>query len=378
MDPSNHAHLYLGSANGWIYESVDSGSAWRRLARVGNRDDLVLDNIVVDTANPKHLLAGVWVLHQPDGALFQSTDGGLSWKDTEGMHGQSIRALAQSVSDPKTMIAGTLNGIFRSDDGGKDWEMISPKNSQEIHNIESVAIDPMDPKTIYAGTWHLPWKTTDGGVNWSNIKQGVIDDSDVFSIIIDPKNPKIVFASACSGIYKSEDGAALFKKVQGIPSTARRTRVLMQDPLHLNVVFAGTTEGLFRTVDTGKTWVRTTGPEVIVNDVFVDPTDSSLVLLATDRGGVIVSHDGGSSFSPSSRGFSARQVSALLSDGQKAGTLYAGVVNDKQFGGVFVSTDGGLGWGQMSQGLGGRDVFSLAQAPDGAVLAGTGHGIFPV
>ncbi len=35
-------------------------------------------------------------------------------------------------------------------------------------------------------------------------KQGVIDDSDVFSIIIDPKDPNVVYASACSGIYKSE------------------------------------------------------------------------------------------------------------------------------------------------------------------------------
>ena len=37
-------------------------------------------------------------------------------------------------------------------------------------------------------------------------KQGIIDDSDVFSIIVDPKDPKVVYASACSGIYKSENG----------------------------------------------------------------------------------------------------------------------------------------------------------------------------
>src|ERR1035438_5069119 len=47
--------------------------------------------------------------------------------------------------------------------------------------VESLAVDPGNPQIVYAGTWHLPWKTQDGGKNWENIKQGVIDDSDVFS-----------------------------------------------------------------------------------------------------------------------------------------------------------------------------------------------------
>ena len=83
---------------------------------------------------------------------------------------------------------------------------------------------------IYAGTWHLPWKTTDGGATWNNIKQGLIDDSDVFSIIIDPVRPSIVYTSACSGIYRSDNGGEFYEKVQGIPSTARRTRFLSMIP----------------------------------------------------------------------------------------------------------------------------------------------------
>ncbi len=85
------------------------------------------------------------------------------------------------------------------------WERISPKDSVEIHEIESLAVDPANPNIIYAGTWHLPWKTTDGGKNWTSIKQGIIEDSDVFSIVVDPKQPNVVYLSACSGIYKSED-----------------------------------------------------------------------------------------------------------------------------------------------------------------------------
>jgi photosystem II stability/assembly factor-like uncharacterized protein len=375
-DPHDRAHLYLGTLTGWIYESRNGGAEWKRLAWVGKRNDLALDSIVVDNSNSKHILVGAWVLGSPDGGLYISNDGGVNWESDADMRGQSIRALEAAPSDPKTLIAGTLKGVYRSIDGGEHWQLISPEGSQEIHEVESIAIDPGNPQIIYAGTWHLPWKTTDGGANWTSIKQGIIEDSDVFSIIVDPKDSNVVYASACSGIYKSPNGGEKFQKVQGIPSTARRTRVLMQDPQNLNIVFAGTTEGLYRTGDSGGVWQRTTGPEVIVNDVYVDPANTNRILLATDRGGVLASNDGGYSFSPSNNGFSARQITSYVGDAAQPATIYVGVVNDKAWGGVFVSDNGGLSWSQKSAGLNGQDVFSLAQASDGTVLAGTGHGIY--
>ena len=418
--PGEPQHLYLGTINSWIYESVDGGASWRRLSKLDSADDLVVDHIVVDAANPATIYAAAWKLDQPGGGLWVSRDKGRSWSAVEGLHGQSIRALAQAPSEPGILIAGTLEGVFRSRDGGATWEQISPPGSREIHEVESLAIDPGDPDVVYAGTWHLPWKTTDGGKNWHNIKKGVIDDSDVFSIIIDPAQPKIVFASACSGIYKSENAAELFKKIEGIPSTARRTRVLKQDPDNREVLYAGTTEGLYKTVDGGKHFQRMTGPEVIVNDVFVDPGDSNHVLMATDRGGVLLSRDAGTSFAAANEGFSGRKVEALLVEppalspprqvlspgtptagptAPEAQTLaispsvpmaqpsamgptapeariFAGVVNDKSYGGVFVSSDGGAHWEQMAEGLEGRDVFALAESPEGTILAGTNRGIF--
>ena len=376
VDPHDPTHLYLGTLTGWLYESHDGGESWRRLAMVGKRDDLVLDSIVVDKADTNHIIVGAWVLGSPDGGLYVSHDAGKTWVNETDMKGQSIRALAAAPSAPKILVAGTLKGVYRSTDGGDHWQLISPPGSHELHEVESIAIDPVDPEIIYAGTWHLPWKTTDGGKHWVNIKEGVIDDSDVFSIIVDPKDSKVIYASACSGIYKSQDGGARFQKVQGIPSTARRTRVLMQDPKDLNIVFAGTTEGLFRSGDSGKTWLRTTGPEVIVNDVYVDSNNTNHILLATDRGGVLSSRDGGYSFVPSNKGFSSRQVTAYVADAAFPARIYVGVVNDKALGGVFVSENGGLSWVQKSSGLDGNDVFSLEQASDGTILAGTGHGIY--
>ncbi len=129
---------------------------------------------------------------------------------------------------------------------------ISPPGSREIHEVESLAVDPANPESCMQGTWHLPWKTEDGGKSWNNIKQGMIDDSDVFSIILDPDQPSTVFLSACSGIYKSLNAGVRFRKIEGIPSTARRTRVLKQDPANREIVYAGTTEGLYKTADGGR------------------------------------------------------------------------------------------------------------------------------
>ena len=375
-DPKDASHLYLGTANGWMYESRNGGAEWRRLALVGKRDDLVLDHIAVDPSDPKHVIVAAWALGKPDGGLFASHDSGATWTAIEELKGQSVLSLAEAPSDPKIFAAGTLAGVYRSSDGGEHWTLISPAGSQELHEVESVAIDPVDPQVIYAGTWHLPWKTADGGQNWSNIKDGIIDDSDVFSIIVDPKQPQTVYASACSGIYKSDNAGTLFHKIQGIPSTARRTRVLKQSVQDLNTVFAGTTEGLFRTEDAGTNWSRMTDPNVIVNDVLIDPADAKHVLLATDRAGILASRDGGVSFESSNKGFSSRQVSSYAAMSARPGTVFVGVVNDKEFGGIFESETGGLSWFQRSGGLEGRDVFSLAEAPDGAMLAGTAHGIF--
>src|SRR5262249_49813760 len=156
----------------------------------------------------------------------------------------------------------------------------------------------------------------------------------------------------------------------------RRTRVLKQDPSNENIVYAGTTEGLWKTSDLGKSWKRVSNPEIVVNDVLVDPRDSNHVLLATDRSGVMASADGASTWSTSNHGYAHRYVSALLADSKEANTFYVGVVNDREQGGVFYTHDSGRTWLQRSAGLGGRDVFALKQAPNGVLVVGTNRGIF--
>ncbi|MGB8594435.1 MAG: transcriptional regulator [Candidatus Sulfotelmatobacter sp.] len=375
-DPQNPNRIFLGTSTGVIFVSDDSGHNWSRFAKLGSGDDYVLDHIAFDPQNSRIIFVSAWsVQDQNAGDVFRSHNGGKDWEVLPAMRGKSVRAMAVSASDSKVVVAGALDGVYRSTDGGNAWQRISP-NDGIVKNIESIAVDPKDPNVVYAGTWHLAWKTSDGGANWQHINKGMIDDSDVFSIIVSSANPSEVFASACSGIYKSVSGGDQFEKIKGIPFTARRTRVLKQDPSNPAIVYAGTTEGLWKSVDEGKNWKRVSNPEVVVNDVLIDPRNSQHVLLATDRSGVLASDDSAATFTPSNHGYSHRYVSAILADSKEPNTLYIGLVNDREFGGVFFSHDGGQNWLQKSSGLDGRDVFTLKQASSGTLVAGTNRGVF--
>lgn len=378
FDPHNPDRIFLGTSAGRIYLSTDNGSSWSRFAHLGSSSEMVLDHIIIDPVNSRNIYVSAWNAQLPDrdGEIFRSRDGGKTWDIMADMHGKSVRALALAPSDPMVLVAGALDGIYRSRDGGDNWERISPEKHAEIKNVESIAVDPLNPQVIYAGTWHLPWKTEDGGKTWHNIKKGVIDDSDVFSIAIDSLNPASIYISACSGIYRSESAGELFRKIQGIPYAARRTRILRMDPVDHKIVYAGTTEGLWKTTDGGATWKRTTSDRVIVNDVLIDPRKPGRVLLATDRGGVLASNDGGLTLTASNRGFTHRQVATLLLDPNRPNELLAGILNDKEFGGVLASHDGGQTWMQMSEGLEDRDVFVLRRTTDNTLVAGTDTGVF--
>ena len=48
------------------------------------------------------------------------------------MHGKSVRAMAIAPYDSKVLVIGALDGVFRTKDGGNNWDRISPVNQAEI------------------------------------------------------------------------------------------------------------------------------------------------------------------------------------------------------------------------------------------------------
>ncbi len=360
-DPNDPRVLYLGVSDGHIFGSRDAGQRWQLLGRVGNRLDSVVTSILADPRNPATLYASTWTLGPNGGGVFRSNDGGHSWRPA-GLAGQSVRALAQASSQPDVLVAGTLQGVFRSADAGKTWEQISPADHNELRNFDSVAIDPSNPRVIYAGTYHLAWKTTDGGRQWLPIHTGMVDDSDVMSISIDPTDPQRVFASACSGIYRSENGGALWAKFRGIPPTARRTHLILQDPLHREILYAATTEGLWKTTTGGVAWSRVTPANWSIGALVLHPKSPGRVVIGVEGQGIYISDDEGRNFHAANEGFYHRQVMDLALDPSRAERMLVVLTNSVDP--VLATQDGGRTWARLGPGLSAHTLRRVYASPD--------------
>src|SRR5215469_7328458 len=229
-----------------VCASTTPAQTWRQVGPPGG-------NVVSLAADP----------HNLDKLFLGTDDGGRTW-NVIGLAHETVRALAQSPTDPKLLLAGAMTGVYRSTDEGASWERITPLKHPDLNRFDSLAFDPKDNNIIYAGTYHLPWKTTNGGKDWFPIIKGMIDDSDVMNIIVDPANSDNVHAVACSGMYHSLNGGVQWVKYMSIPNIYRRTQLMRMDPSNPNTLYAGTTSGLWKTVNE-KDFRRLTPGDWIIN-----------------------------------------------------------------------------------------------------------------
>src|SRR5829696_4209413 len=380
VDPSNPDRFYFGTLDGQIYTSADGGKQWQLLYNF-LKPRLFVDHIIVDPRNPRVLYVGAH-RHDVPGGFFKSTDAGLTWRESVELKNEALHSLAQSDSDPDTLIAGTFTGVFRSDNAGDSWKQLPTQSQPGLEYVESLAIDPRTTDTIYAGTFWLPYKTTDGGQTWRSIKNGMIDDSDIFAIDINPRDPNHIIASACSGIYESKNGGESWRKVQGIPSQSRRTRAIMQHPSVAGVVFAGTTEGFWRSDRGGDadSWMVTTSRQLEINSIAVHSSRPDMVYIGTNNYGVMVSSDGGKSFVPMNGGFSGRFANAILADRDTPNRIYASTINTATGGGfLFVSNDNGESWRPSMRSMPSRLItYSILQdvTDPNVIYLGTNLGVY--
>ena len=384
IDKDDPNRLYLGTNDGQIYRSTDAAKTWTRLLSF-HHPGYVVDRIIIDKKSTKTIYVPLWSLaNDVDGTIYKTTDGGDTWQELTGMRGHSVRALALAPTDSNFIIAGAIDGAFRSLDAGASWERFSPKDHPDLRRLHSIAIDK-DPNIVYLGTEHLPWRTDNGGKDWVCIKghptekkQQFIDDSDIFTIIVDSQDSNQLFASACSGIYTSTDRASTWTKYQGIPFTSRRTHTIYPDPTNNQVIYSGTTEGLWKTVNGGQNWRLISSIRTVVNAVAIHPSNPNKVYVGVKSGGVLVSDNGGESFQASNNGFVNRQISVLLADRSTPGRVYAAALFNGFDGGLYLSTDGGNTWQLSSRGLASEDIYTIYQSPwnEKLLFAGTNLGLY--
>jgi photosystem II stability/assembly factor-like uncharacterized protein len=373
IDAHQPSIVYLGTSSGRIFKSSDAGDSWTPLYPGIGKNKYVIDTLIQHPVEPDRIYAGAWDLHSNGGGLFESRDAGLSWAPMAIPKASSaIRGLAICRSKPDYMIAGTLDGAYISQDGGRAWRKVG---GNELQKAESVAIDPLDPRFLYVGTWRLSYRSSDFGKTWTLVNRGMPLDSDVFSITINQQDPATVYSSACSGVYRSTNRIQSWKRLRLLPGRFTiRAHLVYIDPMDPRRVYAGTTEGLFVSQTSGESWTRITSGSTVVNAIQVDPQNNRRILLGTEYQGILLSDDGGRNWKESNNGFVHKQISWIKPSSINADRFIAGVLSG---GGGWYSYDAqSLKW-TLSQIEPGMRILSFLELPNElGRIAGTSQGVY--
>ncbi len=150
-----------------------------------------------------------------------------------------------TADNANLVFAATGQGLYRSSDGGVQWEFVSGLPQEVI--VHTVAANPLDPRHILVGIEGRGISVSrDGGQTWQAGVAGLEPNSSIHDIVIDPINSQVVYTSDLrSGVYRSTDGGLTWEKINnGLRTRAALGLSLSTDGEHLYVATDG--EGVFR------------------------------------------------------------------------------------------------------------------------------------
>ena len=256
-------------------------------------------------------------------------------------------AVCGSIKNKNTFyFGGTGGGVWKTTDGGSNWTNISDKFFGG--SIGAVAVAPSDETIIYAGEGENTmrgnvseglggiWRTDDGGRNWRNL--GLKDSRHIIRIIIHPKNPDIVLVASMGhlfgpneerGVFKTTDGGKTWKKVLFVNNQTGASDLVME-PGNPLVLYAGTWRlirtpyslesggdgsGLWKSTDGGDSWknisINRGMPKGVwgITAIAVAPSNPEKLyaLVENEKGGLFMSADAGESWTLQSSDNNIRQ-----------------------------------------------------------------------
>jgi len=255
VDVNNHNKIYAGTGSGHFYGSNDGGNSWKR-GYLGDENNKSFDfsKIIDISINPLNkneifMVSGL--------GFYKSIDGGITFVKKNNSYPISMTVISDSITT--IYLGGSSLGILKSIDGGETWESKNKDLPFDFGNrikpITSITIDPNNHSIVWAGTqFHGGiFKSNDGGENWENL--GLLNDGVIRSITINPNNSDEILVG-CSDfknkIFKSIDGG---KNWELFSDNLAAVYTFVYDPRDSKIVYAATKGfGIIRSNDGGENW----------------------------------------------------------------------------------------------------------------------------
>ena len=175
IDPNNNdivyaavlGNLYKPTNDRGIYKSSDGGATWRKVLFANNLSGAF--EIVMDPNNSRILYASTWRVQRTPSSLSSGGDGSALWKSED--NGESWKEISTNSGFPKGII-GVIGvtvspvdservwaivenekkgGVYRSDNGGKDWKYTNSDRSlrQRAWYYSKIYADTQDIDGVY-------------------------------------------------------------------------------------------------------------------------------------------------------------------------------------------------------------------------------------
>jgi len=321
---------YFGATGGGVWKTIDGGINWEPISDGSVFGTGSVGAIGLSESDPNTIYVGMGEspvrgnVSHGDG-VYKSMDAGKTWKRVGLEDTRQIGRVRVHPRNPDIVYVAALGhlfgpneqrGIFRSKDGGKNWERVLQRGDKA--GAIDLTFDPTNPNILYAGFWEVyrkPWtlesggpgggifKSTDGGDTWNELTRnaglpkGVVGK---IGITVSPANPDRVWAiveAEDGGVFRSDNAGRTWTKLNEERRLRQRawyyTRIYA-DTKNADTVYILNT-GFYKSNDGGKTFTAIPVPHGDNHDLWIAPDDATRMVNAND-GGANVSFNGGRSW----------------------------------------------------------------------------------